>query len=113
MTTRPDMPARHVQAKGDDAGATAATLLALARLLARLHGDGLCHRDLRPGSFRWLPQRLAWALVNFGFSAKAGAHGARFFCLLGRSLQVVLVIYEWQASDSRLCIVGTIEIAGT
>jgi hypothetical protein len=48
-------------------------MLKLAELLAKLHGDGLVHRDLRPESLRWMPQHGEWLLGNFGFSAKAGA----------------------------------------
>ena len=61
------------RAAAPDGPMTSQTLLALAALLERLHGAGLVHRDVRPESLRWLPQRLEWALVNFGFSATARA----------------------------------------
>ena len=65
--------------RGGDARTLARTLLDIAQLLGKLHGDGLVHRDLRPESLRWLPHRLEWAMVNFGFSARAGAlrHASR------------------------------------
>lgn len=65
--------------KIDDGQQCSMLLLAvqIASAVAQLHECGYVHRDLRPESLLWVPAKAEWCLVNFGSSAKHGAHPLR------------------------------------
>ena len=48
-------------------------LLHVAERLAKLHGRGLCHRDVKPANLLWLPLSKCWTLIDFGCAAELGA----------------------------------------
>ena len=42
------------------------------RALAKLHGFGYAHRDLKPGNILRLPNAHSWTLMDFGSAARTG-----------------------------------------
>ena len=51
-------------------------LCLITEKLARLHGSGWVHRDLKPGNVLRLPCQHSWTLMDFGCAARTGGHAS-------------------------------------
>jgi serine/threonine protein kinase len=57
---------------------TMQVLCHIAERLHVLHAAGWVHRDIKPGNVLRRPQHHSWTLIDFGCTARIGAHCAHF-----------------------------------